>query len=119
MYNYSFTTTYQNIDGEEGDTVYRKEILQAFSLEIYDIIKIGNAIDSLYKDINGEPVIHLIFDEVSNVNPFPFELDNGHKLVLLFSFNYFHAIHNCLRDFYKNKTISRENIENLRKLLKK
>ena len=34
MYNYSFETTYQVVEGEEGDTKYREEFLKAFNKRV-------------------------------------------------------------------------------------
>ena len=46
MYNYSFYCTYLDISNNEHkqDTIYRKEILKAFNLMIYDHEKMMNTI---------------------------------------------------------------------------
>ena len=53
MYNYSFETTYQNLDDVSGDTKYREELLKALLLEKYD-------------DKKMEEIREIVMEETSN-----------------------------------------------------
>ena len=46
MYNTNLTINYVDIDGDDGDTHYRKQLLQFLTLEMYND-DVSNKIDKL------------------------------------------------------------------------
>ena len=100
MYNYSFETTYQVVEGEEGDTKYREEFLKAFNMEEYDDKVLTPKLEELYKIVKDECTKNGLIEIMKVKNPFPFDLDDFSILILFFSFGYFQFFHKCIRDFF-------------------
>lgn len=119
MYNYSFNTTYREIDGDNGDTKYREEILKAFCLTEFDDKSVTKVINYIYNFIYKELQRHNIFQMLKQNSPFPFDLEKKQYLILLFSFDHFDQFHKCLQDFNKIEKISPHNLKLLKDSIRK
>ena len=119
MYNYSFDTTYQTIDGDLGDTKYREEMLKAFNMTEYEDEELKRKMDKLYNTIKDECNKHELIKSMKSKNQFPFVLDDNSTLIFFFSFDYFNLFHKCIQDFFKNGHFSDLNIVAFKKLFNK
>ena len=88
MYNTNLVVNYIIKDGDEGDTHYRKQILQFLNLEMYND-NVSEKIDMLYEKHKTNDIIKEIIPYVKNhlEQRWPFEMDG--KTIFLF---YFHLI---------------------------
>jgi len=117
MYNTSFKTKYHTINGDDGDTQYRKEILLAFNMKNFDLEVLNKRIHVLYtyllQHMNKKDVIwfksiltQLAAEYMSTDNEFGF--------MLLFSFDKFHLIHNFLTSYFtSNEKCNKEYLMNI------
>jgi len=96
MYNYSLKLTYR----DQNDTVYRKELLEAFFLKEYTD-KINKLIDDLYKSTLGEysDIIKCLHenDTLTALGG----LDESVSFMILFSWEYFYENHALLQSIIK------------------
>ena len=109
VYDTSFSCTYIEIEGDNGDTQYRRELLKAFKLTEYVQDEIDKRIDLVYnifcKNINSDNSdnsdnsINLLFSIVRKRNPWPIEFDAKMCIMMLFSFDYFFLFHEFLKAF--------------------
>ena len=121
MYNYSFYCTYLDISNNEHkqDTVYRKEILKAFNLMIYDHEKMMNTITDLYNKYKENNQIKEILNILKKNNKYSFLFNNFDDLfTLLFSFEYFYYFHTCIAELEQSQSISDIIYEKFIKVLK-
>tara|TARA_B110000008_G_scaffold246990_1_gene258201 strand:- start:2136 stop:2489 length:354 start_codon:yes stop_codon:yes gene_type:complete len=115
-YDYSYDLTYY---GKQLDSYYQYDFCRVFLCKEYDdkVIKIQ---DKMFENfIKNERFYALL--EAGKQNGFNFPLEMNHKTVFTFLFNYdyFHYIHKCIQDLFKNNDISIDNYNKLINLLKK
>ena len=120
MYNCNVNLTYNTIGDLSGDTIYRKELLEAFNLKIYneDIINVQDELFEIIQEnekfkeliVNGRKVLE---------RKIPFEHDDKTIFSFLFSYDYFYLFHPILIDYLIKNEISDDNFNRLNKLLKK
>ena len=117
MYNYNYDVSYILIDGDEGDTAYRKNLLCAFNLTEWDS-RIMNVQDNIFEKFKNNPNLKnlLIKGKEFGFN-IPFELDEKTTFTMFFSFPYFESFHKCLKNLFNNKDISNENFTEMLNLL--
>ena len=95
MYNYSLKLTYPN----ENDTVYRKELLEAFHLKEYTD-QINQYIDKLYEKVKEDytDVIKCLHEN-DPLTQFR-KIDTEGCFMILFSWQYFYDNHEFLRAIF-------------------
>ena len=107
MYKFDANVQYKNINNE--DDTYRKHLLNVFDLKEYDDKIISAKNKELYQFIKDSTQIQSIIDEISTDKYAQiFIVDKNERelyLYLLFSFE-FDLFHNCLKEYYNNKSIS-------------
>ena len=108
MYKFDANVQYKNINNE--DDTYRKHLLNVFDLKEYDDKIISAKNKELYQFIKDSTQIQSIIDEISTDKYAQiFIVDKNERelyLYLLFSFEFFDLFHNCLKEYYNNKSIS-------------
>ena len=121
MYNYSFYCSYLDASANEHkqDTIYRQEILKAFSLMVYDHEKMMETIDNLYSKHKENTQIQEILKILKENNKYSFLFNNLKDLfTLLFSFEYFYYFHSCIAELEQSNCISDIIYEKFIKVLK-
>ena len=107
MYNYSLELSYKNSD---NDTIYRKELLEAFRLKEYDFDKITSILDT-----EIIPIIKNHFDPIfkalNKYNRFPFSLDEKICCTILLSWEYFYLFHKCIGEIFIEKIYDNNQIK--------
>lgn len=109
MYNTTFRCTYNLIEKEDmeiSDDLYRSQFLQAFNSDDW----ISDDIDKMLEYINNELMNNdygkQILLKIKEKNILPIE---NMETILLFSYEYFYLLHNCLIDLFNNGDISNIN----------
>lgn len=97
MYNYSLKLTYNESD---SDTIYRKELLEAFKLKEYDFNKITGVLDEEIMPLVKQ-YFDPVFESLNKHNRFPFALDKHICSTILLSWEYFYLFHNCVGEIYQ------------------
>lgn len=115
VYDTSFSCTYIEIKGDEGDTQYRRELLKAFKLTEYVQDEVDKRIDFVYnilcKNNNSDNSdINLLFSIVRKRNPWPIEFDSKMCIMMLFSFDYFFLFHEFFKAFLTNCSKDKINV---------
>jgi len=110
-YNTNYNVIYQNIeDVEKSDTQYRKDYLNVFGLKEYDYDKINNGITTLHSKIKDNTSFKNIFEAAKKHKHLMWLLENGAStLWVLFNYDHFYLLHNCLKNYFEYKDISDEN----------
>ena len=117
MYNYNYDVSYISIDGDEGDTAYRKNLLCAFNLTKWDS-RIMNIQDDIYEKFKNNQQLKNILNKGKEFGfNMPFELDDKTTFTMFFSFPFFESFHKCLKDLFLNNNISNYNYNNINNLL--
>lgn len=114
--NVDFDITYHigDMNSDENDTKYRSELLAFFKLDAYNDTTISMRTDRLYHELKSHSQFKELF-ELCLTNPMVSMLStnsteiNSACLVLLFSFDYFYLLFNCLRDYKEDGNISMGN----------
>ena len=120
MYNYSINTTYLDIEDENQDTQYRKELLDAFNIPEYRHDTIMKAMKNLFnKYKNNKQVIEILIALTTNETTFPIELTQETAFMMLFSFQNFYFFHKALCNLERNSSINIELYDKIIKLLQK
>jgi len=102
MYNYELILTYKDpSNNDNSDKLYKKEFLDVFNLETYDEKIINEELDNLY--YSQKSVFDVILKYISENHKFPIELTPEQCFPFLFSWEYFHITHECIKtqDMYK------------------
>jgi hypothetical protein len=102
MYDVSFRCTYNLMEEEFTDDLYRSQLLQAFSIQNYDEKKISEVLEYVFKLLSenedGIKIIelaeHKYNEKGDNVVPYLFCYDN------------FYLFHECLIDIIGKNKIS-------------
>jgi hypothetical protein len=133
-YNTNFICTYNtenifletdNISMKEKefirDVIYRQELLNVLGINEFHEQVVYEKIHQLYNllydcaDFN-ECITQLASQYISSR---ALATNNEYGLMLLFSYDYLHQTHVCISEFLQTQKISRENIEELKKLIYK
>ena len=118
MYNYTYDVSYLHIQGDAGDTAYRKAFLDANNASIWSDTLIKDNQNQIYEKFKDNDKFKSILKKgKENGFQLPIELDDYYVISLLFSFNLFEAFHKCLKDLFNNDDISDENLTNMNNLL--
>lgn len=111
-YNTNYNVIYPTIEEpEKSDTQYRKDYLSVFGLKEYDYEKINKGITSLHSKIKDNTSFKNIFEAATKHKHLMWLLQGGNASILwiLFNYDHFYLLHNCLKDFFEYKDISDEN----------
>jgi hypothetical protein len=114
-----FICTYKLHDDDIKDDMYHAQFLQAFKLNEWNSTKIDNTIQLVFQDIKEElrHVIQYIKHNECNCIPsirlfFPI-LDDISIFQLLFVYDFFDLVHNCICEKYNNGFVSIDTINKL------
>jgi hypothetical protein len=111
MYKTDFICTYQNVQDEEIiNNKYRDDLLDILDLEIFDEKKASERIDLIVNDIQNDKQFQEILKQSANRY---MSDDNSMGLTLLFSFDTLHIIHECIKNFYLDGKIKKENYDKI------
>ena len=97
-YNTTLETTYQNfMDEDKADTLYRKELLDVFGIEKFDLDIINARITEVYKNIERTEQFNKVMQDIAGQL-----LTNDEELgfMLCFSFHSFHILHQFLVKYF-------------------
>ena len=120
MYNYEHKVTYNSVPPEKEDKAYQNDILACFNVEIYDYKKVGKIRDEiyeLYKDNKSFKELLEFYQNNQRIIPAKLPLQNC--FTLLFQFEYFFMLHECLIDLHNTDKIQPLNFGNMTFLIKK
>jgi hypothetical protein len=114
MYNTNLTINYITIDGDDGDTNYRKQLLEFLHLDMYDD-NVTIKIDKLYDLYKNEVEITRIMPYIKEFieQRMPFEMEGKTRFLFLFSFDFFHAMYPIICCFIKKKSPIKQQIDTL------
>src|SRR6056300_2010325 len=105
MYNTNLTINYVDIDGDDGDTHYRKQLLQFLTLEMYND-DVSKKIDNLYDLHKNKPSIKKIMPWIKAFieQRIPLEISDNTRFLFLFSFDFFHVMYPIVCCFINETT---------------
>jgi len=112
MYNTTFKCTYNLItssekeDMEISENLYRSQFLQAFNCNDWMSDDIDKILEYIYNELIKNDYGKQILLKIKEKNILPIE---NMETVLLFSYEYFFLLHNCLIDLFNNGDISNKN----------
>ena len=114
MYNTNLVVNYIIKDGDEGDTHYRKQILEFLNLEMYND-NVSEKIDVLYEKHKTNDIIKEIIQHVKThlEQRWPFEMDGKTIFLFLFSFDYFYLFYPIISSLIELKEINRTLVDEL------
>ena len=114
MYNTNLVVNYIIKDGDEGDTHYRKQILEFLNLEMYND-NVSEKIDVLYEKHKANDIIKEIIPHVKTYleQRWPFEMDGKTIFLFLFSFDYFYLFYPIISSLIELKEINRTLVDEL------
>ncbi len=114
MYNYTYDVSYLHIDGDAGDTAYRKAFLGANNASMWSDTLIKDNQDAIFQKFKDNEDFKKILIKGKQFGfQLPFELDEKLVLTMLFSFNCYESFHKCLKDLSNNNKISDENLNEM------
>ena len=120
MYNFSHKITYNQVEENKQNKQYQDDILKCFNVKTYDFDTIGKIQDEiyeLYKDNKSFKGLLEFFQNNQKIIPAKLPLQNC--FTLLFQFEYFFLLHNCLIDLNSSKKILSFTFQNMTFLIKK
>jgi hypothetical protein len=97
----------------DDDDMYRKEFLYVFGMDSYNSEQVCKVMDELYdytKESENFMGLYVVVREI-----YGNELTNEDMFAYLFSFDYFHRFHECIRLFVNEKESHVLHIEDLKK----
>lgn len=105
MYNTNLTINYVDIDGDDGDTHYRKQLLQFLTLEMYND-DVSKKIDNLYDLHKNKPSIKKIMPWIKAFieQRIPLEISDNTRFLFLFSFDFFYVMYPIVCCFINETT---------------
>jgi hypothetical protein len=114
MYNTNLVVNYIIKDGDEGDTHYRKQILEFLNLEMYND-NVSEKIDVLYEKHKTNDIIKEIIPHVKThlEQRWPFEMDGKTIFLFLFSFDYFYLFYPIISSLIELKEINKASVDEL------
>lgn len=119
MYNSNILCTYDKIDYNYQEDLYRVQLLQILNCETFDEDVVNNKLDILYNSLKNELFIKQILEKIKNSKDLELFI---HLLGLntddvlfrfLFKFEYFIYFHRCLSEYYNNNNVSKKTLDNL------
>jgi len=119
MYNSQLLCTYDKIDFNYQEDLYRVQLLQALYCNKFNEGVINNKVENLYNSLKNELFIKQILEKMKsskNLELFIHLLGLNTDDVLfrfLFKFEYFVFFHKCLCEYYNNKCVSKKTLDNL------
>ena len=107
MYNTNLIVNYIIKDGDDGDTNYRKQILEFLDLEMYND-SVPKKIDVLYEKYKTNSIIKEIIPHVKThlEQRWPFEMDEKTIFLFLFSFDYFYLFYPIISCIIDSKEVN-------------
>tara|TARA_E500000178_G_C16391953_1_gene474812 strand:- start:97 stop:468 length:372 start_codon:yes stop_codon:yes gene_type:complete len=120
MYNTELNLTYNTFNDLSGDTIYRKELLNAFNLDVNGFHILIDYQEKLYNLIKDYSLFKIIMINAKKQlqKKIPLELPERTVFTFLFSYDYFYALHIFLKEFLLDKKVSRPTFDLLNNLLK-
>ena len=114
MYNTNLIVNYIIKDGDDGDTNYRKQILEFLDLEMYND-SVPKKIDVLYEKYKTNSSIKEIIPHVKThlEQRWPFEMDEKTIFLFLFSFDYFYLFYPIISCLIDSKEVNRALVDEL------
>ena len=115
MYNYTYDVSYSHIQGDAGDTAYRKEFLTVNNADMWSDTLIKDNMDAIYQKFKDNQQFQNILikakEKYQSIVPFDNMPDDSTPLAFhfLFEFHAFEKFHKCLKDLYNNDEISDDN----------
>jgi hypothetical protein len=119
MYNTNLTINYNDIDGDEGDTNYRKQLLDFLCLTMYDDT-VSVKIDELYDLHKNKPSVQSIMPWIKTFieQKIPLEISDNTRFLFLFSFDFFHCMYPIACSLINDATPTKEQINNFIQTIK-
>tara|TARA_B100001093_G_scaffold510360_1_gene576064 strand:+ start:2432 stop:2803 length:372 start_codon:yes stop_codon:yes gene_type:complete len=120
MYNTNLNITYNTVDDLSGDTVYRKELLKAFNLDVNGFHILIDNQEKIYNEIKEYSLFKDIMINATKAlqKKIPITLSEKTVFTFLFSYDYFYALHTFLQEYFTNKKVSVDTFNLLNNLLK-
>ncbi len=120
MYNTTLNITYNTLDDISGDTVYRKELLKAFNLDVNGFHILIDNQEKIYNEIKEYSLFKDIMINATRAlqKKIPITLSEKTVFTFLFSYDYFYALHTFLQEYFTNKKVSVDTFNLLNNLLK-
>ena len=120
MYNTNLNITYNTVDDLSGDTVYRKELLKAFNLDVNGFHILIDNQEKIYDEIKEYSLFKDIMINATKAlqKKIPITLSEKTVFTFLFSYDYFYALHTFLQEYFTNKKVSVDTFNLLNNLLK-
>ena len=114
MYNTNLIVNYIIKDGDEGDTNYRKQILEFLYLEMYND-SVPEKIDVLYENHKTNSIIKEIIPhlKIHLEQRWPFEMVEKRIFMFLFSFDYFYLFYPIISCLIDSKEVNRALVDEL------
>ena len=114
MYNTNLIVNYIIKDGDEGDTNYRKQILEFLYLEMYND-SVPEKIDVLYENHKTNSIIKEIIPHLKIYleQRWPFEMVKKRIFMFLFSFDYFYLFYPIISCLIDSKEVNRALVDEL------
>jgi hypothetical protein len=114
MYNTNLTINYTLIDGDDGDTNYRKQLLEFLNLTMYDDT-VSVKIDELYDLYKNNPSIQKIMPYIKGFieQRIPLEIGDNTRFLFLFSFDFFDCMYPIICSLINDKTPTKEQLKHL------
>jgi len=121
-YDTNSVLTYNTIeDSDKSETQYRCEFLKVFGLDTFDDDIIYNAQRTLFNKLKDNKSFINIFDKVLNHKHYGWlthDKEQYYCFVILFNYDLFYLLHECLKDYFNINDISETSYENILKALK-
>jgi hypothetical protein len=121
-YNFEMIIDYKNeLDIVEQDIKYSRQFVNVFYLENYDSL-ITEVIEKIYLEVKDVDILIKWIENVDKSNNMLCPEDcNNHLMnfMLLFSFDNFQLLHNCLQSLYRYGVIDDENEKIINEYLNK
>ena len=116
MYNTTFICTYNLIDSNDkedmeiSDDLYRSQFLQAFNSDDWTSDDIDKMLEYINNELMKNDYGKQILLKIKEKNILPIK---NMETIILFSYEYFYLLHNCLIDLFNNGDISNTNYNKL------
>jgi hypothetical protein len=116
MYNYEVSLP--EISEQEKYIIqhklYKQDILSIFFLDEFDERQLNKNIHQLYELIAPNEKLKIV---VLKAAALVMSVDEELGFLILFSFDYLYATHDCIRDFFKSGSITDKNLNRLEELI--
>lgn len=116
-YNTDYKLTYKSInDYEKSDTQYRCEFLKVFRLDEFEDTNVDKCQKILFDKIKNNKSFINIFKKVKHHKQYCWlthDKEDYYSFIILFNYDLFYLIHDCLKDFFVNNDISEYSYKNI------